>query len=91
MRSFVAWSILILVFLIAGEGLNLVRTHLEGWLAYGRPIDAALSVLGLVVAVLATAFLGGFIYYRDKKRGKLKREGWRGRPVQKAVRSKRNS
>jgi hypothetical protein len=91
MRSFVAWSILIIVFLIAGEGLNLVRTHLEGWLAFGRPMDAALSVIGLVIAFLATGFLGGFIYYRDKKRGKLKREGWRDRSVKHDVKSNRTS
>ncbi|MCL6453227.1 MAG: DUF2627 domain-containing protein [Alicyclobacillus sp.] len=81
MRNAVAWSIVIGVFLLAGEGLNLVRIHLVDWLAYGRAVDAWLSVAGLLLAFLCTAFLGGFVYYRDQKRGKLKREGWRGRPV----------
>lgn len=95
MRNAMAWSLLILVFLIAGEGFNLFRVHIVGWLAYGRPGDAILTVVGLLIAFLATAFLGGFIYYRDKKRGKLKREGWLGRPVQKnrnpRVRSKNSA
>ena len=83
MRGLVAWAILIAVFLLAGEGLNLFRVHIEDWLAYGHVFDIFYSLLGLILAFVGTAFLGGFIYFRDKKRGKLKREGWRGRPIMK--------
>jgi hypothetical protein len=86
MRNLFAWTILIGVFLIAGEGLNLFRIHIELWLAYGHAVDGLLAIAGLLLAFIATAWLGGFVYYRDKKRGKLKREGWLGRPVKKPVR-----
>jgi hypothetical protein len=75
----IAWGILTVAFLLAGEGLNLVRTHLELWLAYGHPEDIAWMGVGLAMAVAFSAFLGGFVIYRDKKRGKIRREGWRGR------------
>lgn len=81
LRNLYAWCVLIAVFLFAGEGLNLFRIHIVDWLAYGRAGDGLVSIAGLVMALLGTAFLGGYVYYRDKKRGKLKREGWRGRPV----------
>lgn len=83
LRNLLAWTVLILVFLVAGEGLNLFRVHVVAFLADGRTVDGIISVLGLLIAFLGTAFLGGYVYYRDKKRGKLKREGWRGRVVQK--------
>lgn len=84
------WSLLILVFLGAGEGLNLFRIYIIDWLADGKAIDAIIALLGLLLAFACTLFLGGFVYYRDKKRGKLKREGWRGRPVRKPPRIHRN-
>ncbi|MDQ0188410.1 DUF2627 family protein [Alicyclobacillus cycloheptanicus] len=83
MNYLVGWSLLIVIFLGAGEGLNLFRIHIVDWLADGHPVDGILALAGLLLAFACTAFLGGFVYYRDKKRGKLKREGWRGRPVQK--------
>jgi hypothetical protein len=86
MKNIFAWCFLLLVFLVAGEGLNLFRIHIVDWIAYGRLVDAVLTLGGLLLAFIGTAFLGGFVYYRDKKRGKLKREGWRGRPIQKPPR-----
>ncbi len=86
MRNLSAWAILVAVFLIAGEGLNIFRVEVECWLAYGHSIDGLSAIAGLCLAFLATAWLGGFVYYRDKKRGKLKREGWLGRPVQRQPR-----
>ncbi|KPV43504.1 DUF2627 family protein [Alicyclobacillus ferrooxydans] len=89
MRNLIAWVILLVVFVIAGEGLNLFRIHIVDWLAYGHVTDGIISILGLILAFLGTAFLGGYVYYRDKKRGKLKREGWRGRPVSRKQKSVR--
>jgi hypothetical protein len=83
MRNLVAWTILFIVFLIAGEGLNLFRIHIEKWLAFGHAVDIYWMITGLIIAFAGTAFLAGFIYHRDQKRGKLKREGWRGRPIKK--------
>lgn len=81
MARLVAWAVLLAAFLMAGEGLNLLRIHLEAWLAYGHSVDALWMALGLVMFLVFTAFLGGFVIYRDTKRGKIRREGWRGRPA----------
>lgn len=89
MKNLVAWSVLLCVFLIAGEGLNLFRIHIEKWLAYGHVSDAVWTLVGIVIAFCATAFLGGYVYYRDKKKGKLKREGWRGRPIKPQPKNRR--
>ncbi|GGI95670.1 hypothetical protein GCM10010885_01680 [Alicyclobacillus cellulosilyticus] len=74
-KALAAWGVLIGVFLLAGEGINLVRLGVENWLAYGRFRDAAQAILGLVLAGACTAFLGGFIYHRDQKRGRIRRRG----------------
>lgn len=89
MRNLTAWLILIAVFLLAGEGLNIFRIEIERWLAFGHLADGFGALAGLLLAFAATAWLGGFVYHRDKKRGKLKREGWLGRPVKRQA--KRNS
>ncbi|GMA52439.1 hypothetical protein GCM10025857_37960 [Alicyclobacillus contaminans] len=73
MRRLLAWGILMSVFLLAGEGFNLFRVHILWWLAQGDAGDALWAVAGLLLGGSATAFLGGFIYHRDKKRGKLKK------------------
>jgi ABC-type Fe3+-siderophore transport system permease subunit len=80
MRNLLAWGVLLAVFLAAGEGINLFRIYIFEWFRTGRAQDALMTLLGLAIASACTAFLGGFVYYRDKKRGKVKREGWRGRP-----------
>jgi len=90
MRGVMAWTYLLVIFLIAGKGFNMFRVHIELYLAYGHLIDAIWMWIGIFIGLFGTAFLGGFVYYRDKKRGKLKREGWRARPVQKTKRQARN-
>lgn len=81
MDYFIGWGLLLAVFVGAGEGLNLFRVYIVNWLADGKLSDGVVALLGLLLAFGCTAFLVGFVYYRDKKRGKLKREGWRGRPI----------
>jgi Protein of unknown function (DUF2627) len=80
-RGLVAWTILLGFFILAGEGLNLLRLNMEDYLAYGDKWDILWGIAGLGLAFVCTAFLAGFVYFRDKKRGKLKREGWLGRPI----------
>jgi len=86
MRSLLAWLILLAVFALAGEGFNLFRVYIWVWFENGRLVDLALCLLGLVIGFLGIAFLGGYVYYRDKKRGKVTKEGWRGRPVRRVPR-----
>ncbi len=75
MRAFISWAILIAVFLLAGEGINLLRIGLFNVMA-GVPSQLWRFVLGILLAGFGTAFLGGFIYYRAKKRGQVKRPDW---------------
>ena len=66
MKTIASWLVLFIILLIAGGGISLIRYGIfaGAWWAI---------VLGIVIAVLATAYLGGFIYYRDKKNGRVKR------------------
>ncbi|RIV22030.1 DUF2627 family protein [Alicyclobacillaceae bacterium I2511] len=80
-KSSPGWLILFVFLFLGGEGLNVVRYHVEHWLAYRDPMDSLWIIGGLLLAGIAVVFLGGFIHFRDRKRGKLTREGWRGRPV----------
>ncbi len=67
------WLVLIGIFLFAGEGLNLIRENLEDWVAYGRWYNALVCALGFTMTLIGTSFLGGFIYFREKKRNRLKK------------------
>ncbi len=73
MRRLSSWLILAGIFLFACEGLNLIRTNLEYWIAYGRLANMLICILGLCMTLIGTAFLGGFVYFRDKKRNRLKK------------------
>lgn len=72
MRRLIAWSILIGVFLLAGEGFNLARVNFECWLAYGNLPYVLIGTLGLLLSVGCIVFLGGFVYFRDLKRRRFK-------------------
>ncbi len=70
-RRGVAWLVLTIIFIIAGGGINLIRIGAINQMA-GVPDQWWRFVLGTVMTVLGTTYLGGFIYYRDQKRGRLK-------------------
>lgn len=61
-----AWLVLIVILFVAGGGVSLIRYGLIQAEWWAIPLGALLTILG-------TAYLGGFIYYRDKKRGRIKR------------------
>ena len=66
-----AWSVLIAVFLLAGEGINLIRIYFLSYVAYGATYDLVVSILGLLLTLLCVAFLAGFVYSRDKRRHRV--------------------
>ena len=66
MKGATAWLVLLVILLIAGGGVSLIRFGLF----HGKWWAIA---LGALLTMLGTAYLGGFIYYRDKKRGRIKR------------------
>jgi hypothetical protein len=72
MRGAASWLVLIIVFFIAGGGFSLIRVGVINQMA-GMPDQWWRFVLGALLAIIGTAYLGGFIYYRDKKHGRIKR------------------
>lgn len=77
MQRLVSWLILIFVFLLAGYGLNLIRAAVMEKIA-----DPATAVwwrllAGSILMFGGLFFLGGFIYYRDKKRGMVRKPAWK--------------
>lgn len=75
-RWLLPWMILIAMVLVAGYGVNLIRVGLFAALN-GSPHAAWILIAGVLLMLVGTTFLGGFIYYRDKKRGRLKRPDWK--------------
>nr|NNM89550.1 DUF2627 family protein [Bacilli bacterium] len=75
MRTIISWAILISFFLIAGEGINLIRLGIMNSLGK-MPNQGWQIILGILLAGLGTSFLGGFIYHRAKRRGQIKKPDW---------------
>lgn len=72
----VTWMLLAGLVVLAAGGLNLIRIGLLNQMA-GVPGQWWRFALGGTMALAATSYLGGFIHYRDKKRGRAKRSGWK--------------
>jgi hypothetical protein len=77
MLRLISWSILIVIFLIAGYGLNLIRVAVMENLADPSVVIWWRVLIGSVMMLGGLFFLGGFIYYRDKKRGMVKKPAWK--------------
>ena len=79
MRHFVPWAILVGVFIVAAGGINLIRAGIANAVT-GAPDQWWMFALGGAMTAAGTAYLGGFVYYRDRKRGRIKRPDWARRP-----------
>lgn len=70
----IAWLILIVPGIFAGIGIKLMRDSFFGVLAYDLLFKPWIQFLfGLVIFLLSIWFIGGFIFYRDRKRRKSKK------------------
>jgi len=76
MRNLFPWLILIALFVLAAGGINLIRIGSLNAMA-GIAGQWWRFALGTVMTLFGTAYLGGFIYYRDKKRGRVRKPNWR--------------
>ncbi|GIM48317.1 hypothetical protein DNHGIG_38660 [Collibacillus ludicampi] len=76
MARIMSWSILTAIFLIAGYGLNLLRDALMDKLSDPQTVIWWRVLLGFLLMSSGISYLGGFIYYRDKKRGNVKKPAW---------------
>jgi hypothetical protein len=72
----IVWIILIGIFLLAGEGFNLLRLAIMQKLADPQSSIWLQASIGTVLMFGGIGFLGGLIYYRDQKRGRVKKPDW---------------
>ncbi|GAX91897.1 DUF2627 family protein [Effusibacillus lacus] len=77
MLRLVSWIILISIFLLAGYGLNMIRVAVMDNIADPSVIIWWRVLIGSILMVGGLFFLGGFIYYRDKKRGIVRKPAWK--------------
>jgi hypothetical protein len=79
MARILSWSILIAIFLTAGYGLNLLREAMMDKLGNPHAVIGWRVLIGFLLLGGGVSYLAGFIYYRDKKQGKVKKPDWTGR------------
>jgi len=71
MRRLIAWAIVIGIFVLAGEGFELIRLAILDKMANPASVVWWKIVLGILFMAGGVTFLGGLVFYREKKRGKL--------------------
>jgi hypothetical protein len=77
MGRVIVWAILIGMFLLAGYGLNMIRIAIVEEIAAPDTVIWWRVLIGSILMTGGLGYLGGFIYYRDKKRGKVRPPAWR--------------
>ncbi|KMK77008.1 DUF2627 domain-containing protein [Alkalihalobacillus pseudalcaliphilus] len=71
MGRFIALVIMLIPVFIAGYGIKLMRDSFFQISNISFIPLAFEFILGLVLFIAGVAFIGGFIFYRDKKNGKI--------------------
>ena len=77
MAKVFVWALLLGVFLLSGYGLNLIRIALVDKLADPSTVIWWRVLIGGVLMTGGIAFLGGLVFYRDKKRNKVRPPAWK--------------
>jgi hypothetical protein len=71
MQRYIALFIVVLPALLAVYGIKQMRDIFFGFLNFPYPYLWVQFIAGLLSFILGLAFVGGFIFYRDKKRNKV--------------------
>lgn len=71
MGRFVALTILIIPVVIAGYGIKLMRDTIFQLVNSPYPSLSLQFAVGFVLFLAGLSFIGGFIFYRDRKNGKI--------------------
>lgn len=71
MQRFIALGIMVIPGLISAYGIKLMRDMLFAELHPLMPSLLIQFIVGLLLFGFGLAFIGGFIFHRDKKRNKL--------------------
>jgi hypothetical protein len=79
MAKVIAWAFLVGIFVLSGYGLNLIRIAIVDKMANPDIVIWWRVLIGAVLMTGGIAFLGGFVFYRDKKRNKIKPPEWKTR------------
>ncbi len=76
MMRLVSWGLLVGIFLISGYGLNMIRVAVTEQVTDPSAVIWWRVLIGLVLSLGGFSFLGGFVYHREKKRGKVGKPAW---------------
>lgn len=71
MKRLIAFTILFIPGAFAAYGIKLMRDMLFGILQPPYPVLWLQSLIGLLLTIGGISFIGGFIFYRDRKRNKV--------------------
>lgn len=71
MGRFIALMILIIPIIIAGYGIKLMRDTIFQLLNSPYPNLSLQFLIGFLLFLAGLSFIGGFIFYRDRKNGKI--------------------
>ncbi|TWI55934.1 DUF2627 domain-containing protein [Halalkalibacter nanhaiisediminis] len=71
MGRFIALMILIIPIIIAGYGIKLMRDTIFQLLNSPYPNLSLQFSVGFLLFLAGLSFIGGFIFYRDRKNGKI--------------------
>ena len=82
MAKVIAWAFLVGIFVLSGYGLNLIRIAIVDKMANPDVVIWWRVLIGAVLMTGGIAFLGGFVFYRDKKRNKIKPPEWKTKPAE---------
>ncbi|MED1601144.1 DUF2627 domain-containing protein [Alkalihalophilus marmarensis] len=71
MGRFIALMILVIPAVIAGYGIKLMRDTIFTLLNTPYPNLSVQFIAGFILFLAGLGFIGGFIFHRDKKNGKI--------------------
>lgn len=71
MGRFIALTILLIPVFVAGYGIKLMRDTIFQLLNSPYPSLSIQFLIGFILFVAGLSFIGGFIFHRDKKRGRV--------------------
>ncbi|WP_100373418.1 DUF2627 domain-containing protein [Bacillus sp. FJAT-45037] len=71
MGRFIALMILVIPGIIAGYGIKLMRDTIFALINSPYPNLSVQFLVGFIFFIAGLGFIGGFIFHRDKKNGKI--------------------
>jgi ABC-type transport system involved in multi-copper enzyme maturation permease subunit len=71
MGRFIALMIMVIPAVIAGYGIKLMRDTIFTLVNTPYPNLSIQFIVGFILFLAGLSFIGGFIFYRDKKNGKI--------------------